>query len=454
MLKDSEFKPFTLTDFSVAETLPEKHESFSTTQGDDHDGTEVKESEISVRLASFKPLIIDEQEESPEFDADAVTELTDRRTDVEKIQLSKDFRTSDFFQENSLLTNAENFAETIIDGAKLYKNQLLTKIEEKAADSERIHQKTVIENQEAAEERKKMLSKTEEKVEEIRKISYKEGFEAGRLEGIQKRYDEAEPLVLQANSVLTQLSELRQAVRFQAEKELVELALQIAKKVVAEEIKLSKNVIKNIVQAALNESEVQGKIYLYLHPDDYKFLLNSKADLELYLNDEQTLVIRNNSEMKPGSIYVESDEEIISRSIEDQFEKLEDSLNEQIENRHAHLSEVDIDAHDFSIRTSSEDVETGDSAAVHLQNTEKMDSVAETDKEMELKKDYPDKSTIKDAEGILQETKKVASSEADGNEQTMTQSGSIDLSKLGDTNFSEETTGPTLETEKFETDKQ
>ncbi|SVC53396.1 uncharacterized protein METZ01_LOCUS306250, partial [marine metagenome] len=309
MLEESEFKPFTLTDFTVAEPLPEEPESLSATQGDAHDGTEVEESEISVPLTSFKPLIIDEQRNSPGFDGDGVTDLTDRRTDAEKIQLSKEFRTSDFFQENSLLTNAENFAETIIDGAKLYKTQLLTKIEEQATDSERIHQQTVTENQEAVEEREKLLSEAEEKVVEIRNNSYNEGFEAGRLEGIQKRYDEAEPLVLQANSVLTQLSALRQAVRFQAEKELVELALHIAKKVVAGEIKLSKDVIKNIVQAALHETEVQGKIYLYLHPDDYEFILNSKADFERYLNDEQTLVLRQNPEMIPGSIYVESDGE-------------------------------------------------------------------------------------------------------------------------------------------------
>ena len=92
--------------------------------------------------------------------------------------------------------------------------------------------------------------------------------------------------------------------------------------VVAEEIKIPNGVIKNIVQRLhCYETEVQGKIYVYLHPDDYEFLLKSKADLEKYLSDEQTLAIRQNPEMKPGSIYVESDEEIISRSIEDQFQK-------------------------------------------------------------------------------------------------------------------------------------
>jgi hypothetical protein len=99
---------------------------------------------------------------------------------------------------------------------------------------------------------------------------------------------------------------------------------------------------------------VQGKIYLYLHPDDYEFLLKSKTELERYLSEEQNLVIRQNPEMPPGSIYVESDEEIISRSIEEQFNLIEDNLNEQIENRQAHLNEVDIDAHDFNLMSDQD----------------------------------------------------------------------------------------------------
>ena len=107
---------------------------------------------------------------------------------------------------------------------------------------------------------------------------------------------------------------------------------------------------------------MQGKIYLYLHPDDYEFLLKSKTELERYLSEEQNLVIRQNPGMPLGSINVESDEEIISRSIEEQFKLIEENLNEQIENRQAHLNEVDIDAHDFNLTPD------------HYSNTAKIES--------------------------------------------------------------------------------
>jgi len=441
MLNDSEFKPFSLTDFTIAEAPPEGTESPSSSSGDVE--AEVEGSKISDRRVSFKSLMFDKEGDFAGYASEASAEMKDGKSDSEKIRLSKDFKSAEFFRENSLLTNAEDFAETIRDGAKLYKTQLLTKIEEQATDTERIHQKTIAENKEADEERNKLLSATEEKVNEIKNGAFNEGFEAGRLEGMQKRYEEAEHLVLQVNSVLEQLNSLRQVVRFQAEEELVELALQIAKNIVAEEIKTPNSVIKNIVQAALREIEVQGKIYVYLHTDDYEFLLKSKAELERYLSDEQTLAIRQNQEMKPGSIFVESDEEIISRSIEDQFNKLEKKLVEQKENRHAHLSEVDIDAHDFSIRTPSEAAVDKESAAVHLPAVEETDFLEETE-ETESKEEDAETSTANEAEDISQETEQVDLSEPVETGETEQPYGSGDLSETKETDFSEETAEPAL----------
>ena len=353
MLDEDEFKPFTLNDFSVADATSENTESITTS---------TENLVISGQDESFKPLTFEEEEVSEDFISKETHGLQEVKTDGEKIQLSEDFKNSEFFMENSLLTDAEEFAETIREGAKLHKAQLLKQIEEQANDTDRIHQKTVAENQAAEQQRKQLLSETEAKVQQIKDEAYKEGFEAGRMQGIQQRYDETEPLTQQINKILEQLDSLRKVVRFQAEEELVQLALQISKNIVAEEIKLNQDVIKNIVQVALHETEVQGKIYLYLHPDDYEFLIKSKAELELYLSEEQNLVIRQNPEMQVGSITVESDEDIISRSIEKQFNLIEENLNEQIEIRKTHLNSVDIDAHDFNL-TPDQD-----------KNTEKIES--------------------------------------------------------------------------------
>ncbi|MCS5553000.1 MAG: flagellar assembly protein FliH, partial [SAR324 cluster bacterium] len=199
-----------MTDFSVADAASENTESIS---------TPTENLAISDQIESFKPLTFEEEEVSEDFISKESNGFQEVKTDAEKIQLSEDFKNSEFFLENSLLTDAEEFAETIREGAKLHKAQLLKQIEEQANDTDRIHQKTVAENQAAEQQRKQLLSETANKVQQIKDDAYKEGFEAGRLQGMQQRYDEAEPLAQQVNKILEQLDSLRKVVRFQAEEE-------------------------------------------------------------------------------------------------------------------------------------------------------------------------------------------------------------------------------------------
>ena len=58
MLNDSEFKPFSLTDFTVAEAPPEKSDSSSASNGDGE--AEIEDSEISDRRVSFKSLMFEQ----------------------------------------------------------------------------------------------------------------------------------------------------------------------------------------------------------------------------------------------------------------------------------------------------------------------------------------------------------------------------------------------------------
>ena len=58
MLDENEFKPFTLTDFSVADAASENTESIS---------TPTENLAISDQIKSFKPLTFEEEEVSEDF---------------------------------------------------------------------------------------------------------------------------------------------------------------------------------------------------------------------------------------------------------------------------------------------------------------------------------------------------------------------------------------------------
>jgi len=97
MLDESEFKPFTLADFSVDEAPSAESAGSSSEKENGEDGANGTVLEISERLASFIPLTFDVEGDSVKSLSDVSTDTTSEKTDADKIQLSKGFKTAEFF---------------------------------------------------------------------------------------------------------------------------------------------------------------------------------------------------------------------------------------------------------------------------------------------------------------------------------------------------------------------
>ena len=74
----------------------------------------VENTEHSARIAAFKPINFSSYNEG--LTHEDSFKLTSGKTDSEKIKISEGFKTTEFFHENSLLTNAEDFAQSIREG--------------------------------------------------------------------------------------------------------------------------------------------------------------------------------------------------------------------------------------------------------------------------------------------------------------------------------------------------
>ena len=160
-----------------------------------------------------------------------------------------------FIRENSLLTDAEAFAKSIREGAQLYKQQLLLKTEKANLEAEQFKQEALTIKQTMEDERQAVLREAHLEADKVKEQGYQEGFDAGLQAGMEKRFQESEYLANQMNGVIEQLSNLRQVVRFQAEQELVQLAVLIAKQVVVQELMINPEMLQNILVKALREIE-------------------------------------------------------------------------------------------------------------------------------------------------------------------------------------------------------
>ncbi|MBF0237683.1 MAG: hypothetical protein HQM12_08275 [SAR324 cluster bacterium] len=305
-----------------------------------------------TRVADFQPLEftnLSPTHESP---------VLNSATDDEKIILAENFRVGEFIPEASLLSNAEQYAKSIREGAEIYAERMKIAAEEKYAQAEQVKLDADAIKRAADHDRTRLLKETEMEVEKIRKKAYEDGFRQGQIEGLNQRYVEAEPQIQQLEALFDQLKNLRQVIRFQSEQELVQLAVLTAKNVVMEELTVNPDVLYNILRAALKEIEALGKIRVFLNPEDYDFIEKAQAQLQNYLNEEQTLMIKPSVDVAPGTLLIETDENIINYAFEKQFAAVEDALSRKLAERHSRLNEVDMDAYDFSLSEEHSDADT------------------------------------------------------------------------------------------------
>mgnify|MGYP005658691619 FL=1 len=127
------------------------------------------------------------------------------------------------------------------------------------------------------------------------------------------------------------------------------MAVLIAKQVVVQELMINPEMLQNILVKALREIESKGKIQVFLHPEDYEFMKNTGVNLDQYMGEEQTLILKVNQEAEPGSIFIETDDDVLNFTFQQQFEQIEEELSQRLAERQVQMHSVDMDAYDFAV---------------------------------------------------------------------------------------------------------
>lgn len=143
---------------------------------------------------------------------------------------------------------------------------------------------------------------------------FDEGFLQGKTEGEKKGYDENLHLLQQQSAefvtLMESLSEPFKELDETVEKELVDLAIGIAKQVVRREIKTDTGQIIAVIREAVNALPVAAqKLTMQLHPEDAKLVKSSLAldDVSSPWNiSEDPLITRGGCIVKTDTSHIDS----------------------------------------------------------------------------------------------------------------------------------------------------
>jgi flagellar assembly protein FliH len=156
----------------------------------------------------------------------------------------------------------------------------------------------------------------------------RESFEAGRQEGEQQARAEIQPVLGRLNASLTEVLAMRSDLRRSAERDVVQLALLIAKRVLHLELCVDEEALTAIARVAFEHLARSESYRVTVHP---RFAAGIAAAVPA--SHTGRVSIEPDAACAPGTLVVHSPEGLIDASVDTQLEEISRGLADRL----AHL---------------------------------------------------------------------------------------------------------------------
>uniref|UniRef100_A0A7V4JPT1 Flagellar assembly protein FliH n=1 Tax=Thermodesulfobacterium geofontis TaxID=1295609 RepID=A0A7V4JPT1_9BACT len=162
------------------------------------------------------------------------------------------------------------------------------------------------------------------------KKGHKEGFEKGEKEAEEKYKNLATKLETEFQEKIKIIEtffkntekEIQESI-INMDKEILNLALDIANKLTLKEIKADPEIPLRIIKEALNYIAEGTELNIKVNPEEYKFL---EENLSKYIPPSQKIKLIPDESISKGGVFIETSLGVIDATFEKRWKKLLDSL--------------------------------------------------------------------------------------------------------------------------------
>ena len=193
--------------------------------------------------------------------------------------------------------------------------------------------------QEADEEAKNVVAEAERRAEEITRDAERKateaqveasrrGFEEGREAGFVEGRAEHERLIERLHIIINKAIDRRNEIIEESEGQIVNLVLQIAKKVVKVISENQRNVVVNNVVQALRKLKEKSDVIIRVNIADLEMVTNHVQDIIDGVEREHHITVAEDSTVDPGGTIIETDFGEIDARIASQLQEIEDRILE------------------------------------------------------------------------------------------------------------------------------
>ena len=271
----------------------------------------------------FAPqLVPEEAEEVEEYSGPTADDL---RREAEEFQAQWEQ------EKESMLQRARDEADRIVKDAERVAFQEVKSKQEEAqtihSDAESEASRIVSEAEQKAAE---ITREAERKAQDAEEDARRAGFEEGRQNGFQEGQAEHERLVERLHVIINKAIDRRNEIIEESETQIVNLVVQIAKKVVKVISENQRNVVVNNVVQALRKLKEKTDVIIRVNIEDLEVVTSHVQDIIERVEREHHITVAEDSTVDPGGAIIETDFGEIDARIASQLQEIEDRILELV----------------------------------------------------------------------------------------------------------------------------
>ncbi|MCT8139821.1 flagellar assembly protein FliH [Anaerobacillus sp. CMMVII] len=170
----------------------------------------------------------------------------------------------------------------------------------------------------------------QQKAEDLYKHSEETGYNQGFQQGLQEGQRQYETFIQEAREIINASKEDYFQKLEDAEQVIVELAVKVSEKVIANSLKQEPSIWLPIVKAVIDEVREQEQVKIYVHPKWYEFTLAHKEELRLLLPNCENLYIYPDIHLDENGCQIETPYGKIDASVNSQLAEIKRALEEKL----------------------------------------------------------------------------------------------------------------------------
>jgi flagellar assembly protein FliH len=157
----------------------------------------------------------------------------------------------------------------------------------------------------------------------IEKAAYESGFRQGEEAGLEAAEKKVAPLMKRYADAILEISKLKPKLYAQVERDVVKLALEVAKKIVHREVHVDREIVQTLIKVALNHVAAKSPVTIRLHPADYNFVLEQRAASMPSGEGERDVSLLADQSIERGGCLIETECGDVDARIEEEFREVE-----------------------------------------------------------------------------------------------------------------------------------